>query len=189
MDCQEFLARYSDYDDSRLPPGEASRFEGHLSTCASCARYDRVLRKGRMVARQLRVEPTSDFMLRLDQRLWRESHGRTPPQRPGQAAGALAAVTVLLVAAAAVGLLGSRAAEPGSPEWRAARTASDRAAGSGPGTAVLTSAQLPPLGSAALRPWSERVAPTAGEPYSPLVVGPPAYRRAAGPSNPAHTLD
>ena len=66
MDCHEFLARYSDYDDSRIPPSEAARFHAHLAECPSCARYDRVLRKGRMVARQLRVEPSTDFVRRLD---------------------------------------------------------------------------------------------------------------------------
>ena len=73
MDCTEFLNRYSEYDDSLVPPAEADRFRSHMASCDSCTRYDRVLRKGRMLARQAPgVEPSDDFVPRLHARLWSE---------------------------------------------------------------------------------------------------------------------
>ena len=74
MDCTEFLNRYSEYDDSLVPPSEADRFRSHMASCDACTRYDRVLRKGRMLARQAPgVEPSDDFVPRLHARLWSEA--------------------------------------------------------------------------------------------------------------------
>jgi hypothetical protein len=204
MDCNEFITRYSDYDDSHVPSSEHGQFRAHLESCAACARYDRVLRKGRMAARQLRVEPSDDFVLRLDQRLWRESHrSRSRLRRPARVAAALAALTVLLAVTAAVGILGgdpvrrvptvagaaggSLALEAVPAPPAGVRVAADRDRAGEAGTRVRT---LPPaLAEGAPRAWSaERVAPAASRSYSPLVVGPPAYR-AAAPSIPVHTLD
>jgi hypothetical protein len=191
MDCNEFLARYSEYDDSRIAPTEAARFRAHMQECPSCARYDRVLRKGRMVARQMGVDSSEDFLLRLDQRLWVEAHRARASglRRPAQIAAALAAVTVLMATSAGVGILGVRPAESDPitggveevvpvvlvPEGAPVRV-----------RAVL----LPPIDHPEPRAWpAKRVDPAPSTAYSPLVVGPPAYRQAAGPSNPVYTLD
>ncbi|MFW6206115.1 MAG: zf-HC2 domain-containing protein, partial [Gemmatimonadota bacterium] len=94
MNCREFLRRYSEYDDSLIPAFEADRFRAHMAECPSCARYDRVLRKGRMLARQLpRLEPDPDFLPRLRLRLLQQPRRR--PIRARLAAG-LAAATVLI---------------------------------------------------------------------------------------------
>ena len=42
VDCARFLDEYSDYRDGLLPTEVLAEFEGHLGSCASCARYDRV---------------------------------------------------------------------------------------------------------------------------------------------------
>src|SRR5690606_18291876 len=62
MTCQEFLARYSEYLDERLEPLESALWRAHMNRCPSCARYDRVLRRGLALVRDLpEVEPSSDF--------------------------------------------------------------------------------------------------------------------------------
>ena len=222
MDCQEFLTRYSEYDDSQVTSSEEARFQAHLESCASCARYDRVLRKGRMVARQLRVDSAPDFLTRLDQRLWRESHRarRSGLRRPAQVAAALAALTVLLAASAAIGLLGVGTSPDGSASLlrsavrgvapaavldsspagvRDSRSVRVRGSGSAqpvgsvrPGAAGRPArvAALPVMSTGSSRDWATpRVAPPSGVTYSPLVLGPPAYRRTPGPAIPVHTLD
>lgn len=54
--CRRFLDSYSDYRDDRLEPEARSVLVGHLEVCASCARYDRVIRQG---VRVLRAQPST----------------------------------------------------------------------------------------------------------------------------------
>jgi negative regulator of sigma E activity len=71
MDCGTFLDGYSDLRDDLLPLPERVRFESHLRGCASCARYDRVVKGGVDVlleAEELQV--ADDFMDRLQHRLY-----------------------------------------------------------------------------------------------------------------------
>lgn len=201
MDCPEFLSRYSDYDDSLLPPFEVERFQAHMGSCPSCARYDRVLRKGRMLARQLpELEPSGELEPRLRLRLLEtapRSRRRAGPS-PARLAGALAAVTILLVVSAVAGLLGPRVSGPvagqlagvlsgpvpgpvpGAASESLAGVAAGPVAGAVSGPVSLVSRGLPlALGSVAPRPWpARRVDPGVASSYSPLVVGPPAYRGA-----------
>ncbi|MBI4408765.1 MAG: zf-HC2 domain-containing protein [Gemmatimonadetes bacterium] len=72
MNCQEFLARYSEYLDERLDAGEAARWRAHLEGCRSCARYDHVARRGLALVRELPIpEASPDLALRLQQSLFR----------------------------------------------------------------------------------------------------------------------
>lgn len=182
MDCSDFLDRYSDYDDSLLSPAELATFETHLAACPSCARYDRVLRKGRMLARQLPpVQPGQDFVPRLQQRLWRSQHARRAPSVAplGGLATALAAVTVVLSAVGVLALM-----DQDAPETLA-------------GTAVETMRVfrgLPVIAAQPPRDWSaQRVDHHVSAGYSPLVIGPPAYLAGTFPAGAAistrHTLD
>lgn len=168
MDCTEFLSRYSEYDDSLLPRGELSRFRAHMQECASCDRYDRVLRKGRMLARQVAAEPAPDFVPRLRERLLADRGPRTAPMSPVLAGG----VMTLLLAAVA-GLWIFETPEP-------ARS----------GGIAVEAAPHEPVPAWASRPLSLPVTAYAGPAdwtrggvdrrrpasYSPLVIGPPAYR-------------
>lgn len=186
MDCTEFLNRYSEYDDSLVPPAEADRFRAHMAVCEACLRYDRVLRKGRMLARQTPgVEPSDDFVPRLRVRLSWQERGRTDRvlRAPAQSASALAAVTVLLTVIVALGLLMQ------APDLRLASTprpvASVGSGGSGldAGPSSRIPPRLPAVGLAAEptapRDWAfQRVDRTVLSSYSPLIVGPPAYRGA-----------
>lgn len=189
MDCREFLLRYSDYDDSLIPAAEAERFSAHLSECASCARYDRVLRKGRMLARQLsRPEPSPDFIPRLQLRLLQVRSGRGRWKGAGLAAG-LAAVTVLMVATAAVQLMGSAGDASDAPGAGAVtvQPVGPTGAGSGrpafvPAAGLAMLSQLSSTRPATPRAWVTRTVATADTAsYSPLVTGPPVFRVAHRP--------
>ena len=192
MTCREFLERYSEYDDSLIPSTEADRFRRHMEACGSCARYDRVLRKGRMVARQLeRPEPSPDFIPRLRRRLLQQT-ARGRMLMGGRIAAALAAVTILMVATSAVRLMESA---PAGATDATARSAAERTAADGidrlpsprPDGGVYRLAArtiLPVQSRPSPRAWSAtEVAPAGTASYSPLETGPPAYRRAP-PSSP-----
>jgi hypothetical protein len=180
MDCPEFLTRYSDYDDSLLSAPELERFRAHLSRCASCARYDRVLRKGRMLARQRSsVDSMDHFMPRLQRRLWQDRTRRRRSAGPvlGGAATALAAVTVVLTALWGVSLLdraveAEMIADTPIPLVEPPSLALDHAVVVEAGWHVL-----PVVDRSPPRDWAAyRVDPRASVAYSPLVTGPPAYR-------------
>lgn len=101
MTCQEFLARHSEYMDDLLTPAEASRYAVHISNCAACARYDRVIRQGvRLLQAAPEVEPSTDFFPRLQHRLYNlEDELRAGARGPGSSAIvslALAGVLALL---------------------------------------------------------------------------------------------
>lgn len=192
MTCREFLERYSEYDDSLIPAAEAERFRRHMEACPSCARYDRVLRKGRMVARQLdRPEPSPDFIPRLRSRLLQQrTRGRM--YMSGRVAAGLAAVTVLMVATSAVRLMESVSppTSDGAVRSVAERTVPDgidRLPSPRPDGGVYRLAAraiLPVQSRPAPREWPvTEVAPAGTASYSPLETGPPAYRRAP-PSSP-----
>lgn len=168
MTCTEFLDRYSEYDDSLVPPGEADRFRAHMAACDGCQRYDRVLRKGRMLARQLPgVEPSDDFVPRLRVRLGHECPGSERwLEGPARAASGLAAMTVLLTVTVTFGLLGR------TPDL-------GRSAGPEPRLSSRVVPQLPAVGSDPAREWAfQRVDRQVQSSYSPLITGPPAYRGA-----------
>lgn len=186
MDCNDFLDRYSDYDDSLLSPRDLSEFRAHLALCTSCARYDRVLRKGRMLARQLPApEPDPERLPRLQARLGasRARRARRGMALPPLATAALAAVTILLVSTSALalfegsasraagGVAGGVAAAPVSAPWRT--VASTGVPVAMEGGSVL----LPAVSGRSPRAWAaERVDHRLASSYSPLVTGPPAYR-------------
>lgn len=100
MDCDEFLRGYSDFRDGRSAPPERRRFRGHVESCESCRRYDRVVRRGVHVLRTLPSPCSSseEFLPRLKHRIYHIDDGIP---LSGPAAGATSALTAL----AAVGLL------------------------------------------------------------------------------------
>ena len=176
MDCTDFLDRYSDYDDSLLTPREEAIFRAHLEICEACARYDRVLRKGRMLARQMAPEPTADFMPRLRLRLLASPEPRLSGPGPVAAGGFLT-----LALAAVLGL------------WVVDSGSTDRDSAALQIASRHTS--LPAMAS--LRPvdWTTgRVDRAEVSSYSPLEIGPPAYRASRSAttglsSTTSHTLD
>jgi hypothetical protein len=97
MDCQRFLEGYSDFRDGLLPFEAAVEFEIHLDACASCGRYDRVVRRGASLYRDLpAVEPSEGFGARLQHRI----HLEEEMQEPGRSASGIPASAALSIAAA-----------------------------------------------------------------------------------------
>ena len=98
MDCEEFLQGYSDYSDRLRTPEQLRDFESHMRQCQTCARYDRVVRQGIDLFRQLpRPDTSPDFLPRLRHRLYHIDDHTVLGSRLGGG--------VALVAMAAVGLL------------------------------------------------------------------------------------
>ena len=68
--CREFLEGHSEYLDQLLAPREAQRFDQHVASCRSCENYDRVTRRGLLLARNLpEIQPSPHFHERLQARL------------------------------------------------------------------------------------------------------------------------
>jgi len=97
VECSQFLEGYSSYRDGELDDETRLRFEAHLSGCASCARYDRVITKGVHLYTQLpEITPSDDFLPRLQHRLFHVEEEMRGPGRTGS--GAQAALTLAIAA-------------------------------------------------------------------------------------------
>lgn len=111
IDCNTFLARYSEYLDHDMSVAERDEMEGHADECPHCAHYDRVVRRGTDVLRGLpELEVSEDFGDRLRWRLYAADEEERRERRlasPAQAAGTLA-IAAMLAAAAWVPLMRPR---------------------------------------------------------------------------------
>jgi hypothetical protein len=182
------MARHSDFMDGMLPTLAAARLRAHVGSCAACARYDRVVRKGIDLVRDLpRLEPTTDFERRLEHRLFHIDDARTlQSTRPAGAAATLVVAAVIAMLAWSP-LLAPGGASTGTASRGAVAhdgTGTDRNGERvGPSGGTLAEAgALPafmqtdswyPLPASA--PHVTVVAAFPG-PYSPLIVTPPAHR-------------
>ncbi|MGH7501019.1 MAG: anti-sigma factor family protein [Longimicrobiales bacterium] len=172
MTCFECLARTSDYVDGLLDPVARAAHREHIRTCASCARYHRVLDRGLDLVRNVPfVEPSPEFTMRLHRRL----RGIDEEQylvRQSVLSGA--AVTVALAGLIALAAWSPilRSAATGASGSTVATTYDDDADETAPADwpdAMGLSPYLRPM----LSPPPSMMAAFPG-PYSPLVVSPPA---------------
>ena len=102
ISCQTFLDRYSAYLDHDVSWAEREEIEAHADECESCARYDRVVRRGTDVLRDLpELEVSEDFGERLQWRLYQADHEakRERMARPAQAMGTVALAGMIALAA------------------------------------------------------------------------------------------
>ena len=106
MDCNAFREKHVAYVDDVLSAVEMGEMQRHVRACCRCARHDTSVRRGLMLARSIpQIEPSADFMARLQSRL-REVEpdfdhpdpalavGRFAPARTAIAAGLLVAAGV-----------------------------------------------------------------------------------------------
>jgi anti-sigma factor RsiW len=174
VDCDEFLAHHSEYLDGILTPIAAARLAGHATVCGACARYDRIVRKGSELVRDLPdAEPSEDFEMRLQHRIFHMEDARALQPRATSAAAALGV-------AAAIALLA----------WSPMLV---RSGGGMPATATLQESVGDTHGAFNAMPlfsqstWYPTALPAPAHqpsgllavfpgPYSPLVVTPPAHR-------------
>jgi len=103
IDCDTYLAWYSDYRDGELSWAEREEMEDHAERCASCERYDHVVHRGTDVFRGLpELTVSDDFADRLQWRLHQADHELRLERRaagPAQAAGTLAIAAAVAFAA------------------------------------------------------------------------------------------
>jgi len=97
LSCREFLDGHSDYLDGFLPANVARRFDEHVIACESCNRFDRVLRRGLLLAHNLPdIQPSANFQDKLQARLMRLDD--EPAQRPVVAGSGTAVVIAAVLA-------------------------------------------------------------------------------------------
>lgn len=66
MECDEFLQSFSDFLDAEFEKHPREEYTQHLESCAECGEYDRVMRRGLRLVRELDApEPVPEFMPRL----------------------------------------------------------------------------------------------------------------------------
>lgn len=100
IDCTRFLLEYSDFRDELVDSELRAKFLDHIESCASCARYDRVVGRGVSLLRELpEPVPSDDFGARLQHRLFHVDDEmrrvRTFP-RSGFAVAATAVILLLV---------------------------------------------------------------------------------------------
>lgn len=100
LSCSDCLSRHSEYLDGVMDPATADLWRAHIAACASCARYDRVLRRGlKSLSALPQLEPDDDFTLALHRRLAFEDR-RIGTQPITSMAAASVAVAAMLAFAA-----------------------------------------------------------------------------------------
>ena len=94
LTSREFLDHHSDYVDGALPETLSRRYDAHARECGACGRYDHVVRRGLLLARNLpEIQPSAHFHERLQARLMHLE--AEPVQRPITSSSA----TVMIIAA------------------------------------------------------------------------------------------
>jgi hypothetical protein len=176
--CDQLRDRHSDFIDGLLRPEEMAELQAHIDECDACARYDRVLRNGLSLVRDLsEVRPSDDFEHRLQHRLFHLQddemlHGRGPFASFTSAAAIAAILGVVTWTAV---LVRERALMPDAIADFQVES-----------TMMVPLPALDPLGghladwytahSATLLTHSTSVRPTIFPgPYSPLIVRPPVH--------------
>jgi hypothetical protein len=161
--CATFLAQHTAYRDGQLTEQQARAHQAHAESCASCARYARVVERGVAVLRGLEpVAATPEFGARLQHRIFHLEDPALAPRRRWLP------VSLMAAALAAVVLV----PRPGEPELEAWT-----GYGAHPHEAVFgRSTQLWEPTALPLAQPSQAVATLPVALYSPVVVTAPQYR-------------
>jgi hypothetical protein len=107
MDCEEFLAGYSDFLDRKFERHPLANYCEHLLRCTSCGEYDRVVRRGLQVVRQLEPpEPRKDFVSRVHRRIVSRARSIAPRDGRGWLGTAVAAAAVGLIVVTTISRVG-----------------------------------------------------------------------------------
>ena len=70
MDCREFHKKHVGFVDDVLPAADMRAMEWHRASCSRCSRHDTSIRRSLLLVRNLpHIEPSPDFIVRLNQRL------------------------------------------------------------------------------------------------------------------------
>ncbi|MEO7085613.1 MAG: zf-HC2 domain-containing protein [Gemmatimonadaceae bacterium] len=75
MDCREFRKKHVAFVDDLLSAVEMDAMDRHMGTCSACARQNTAVRRSLLLFHNLRpIEPSADFMLRLNERIGELGH-------------------------------------------------------------------------------------------------------------------
>jgi hypothetical protein len=70
MDCRQFREKHVAFVDDVLPAIEMRAMHHHRAVCPRCSRHDTAIRRSLLLVRNLpRIEPSPDFIARLNERL------------------------------------------------------------------------------------------------------------------------
>jgi hypothetical protein len=182
MDCQDFVARYSEYLDEFMDVDDSEQMQLHLEACARCVRYDQVMRRGLDLARAVpAIGPSTDFQMRLEHRLMhvRDEVGSDGRMLNSGAGVSLALACLLALAAWGPLLSGERrtagvALESAAPAAQGAvRPAATRSSIADDGWWQIATTVTPTL-APTFTPLAHGIGGAFPGPYSPLVISPPA---------------
>lgn len=113
MDCQQYLARFSEFFDGTTSPGLSKEMEAHRGECDRCRHYSETLETGGNLLRALPpLDVPQDFRLRLDHRILHLEDGSSIA-RESVGTGA---TTVAVMAVAALVALSAWAPTIGGPD-------------------------------------------------------------------------
>ena len=111
VDCSQFLEGYSEFCDGKLEDARREAFEHHRIACESCARYDRVIRRGVELFRELPpATPSADFLPRLQHRIFHVDEERLRERQ--SSASSLLILALVATALAATAWLPMAGREP-----------------------------------------------------------------------------
>jgi anti-sigma factor RsiW len=168
------MASHSEYLDGNLSPVAAAQLSAHADVCADCARYDRIVRKGIDLVRDLPdVEPSSEFEMRLQHRIFHMEDAAALQPRATSAATALGVAAAIALLAWSPLLLMSGDREAGAVGFEQAAENAFVVFDTSP--MFSPSSWYPTTMPAPAHQPSAMFAMFPG-PYSPLVVTPPAHR-------------
>lgn len=98
--CKAFLEDHAAWVDGVLGEAESAAHEAHARACASCARYQRVLKRGLELVRELpEIEPSAHFEERLRHRIFHIDDAARLERSTGRSAPGLAAAAVIALIA------------------------------------------------------------------------------------------
>lgn len=90
LDCSDFLEDYSGFRDGSLDEFRRAALASHRDVCSSCARYDEVISSGVEMVRALpEIEPSDDFLPRLQHRIYHLEDERSLRERRASGASAM----------------------------------------------------------------------------------------------------
>src|SRR5688500_16100953 len=98
LNCRDFMEYHAEYIDGIVPAGRARQFDAHATSCRSCGQYDRVIRRGLLLARNLpEIQPSGHFHENLQHRLMGlDAEGPQPIKASNATVVVIAAVLVLV---------------------------------------------------------------------------------------------
>jgi len=102
LNCRNFLDAYSDYRDALLDEKQTHLMSVHLESCTSCNRYDRVLREGVQILKELEIEGSDHLPVGVVERFALDAGSEEANRWSSSGSGFVVAAAALVAALIAV---------------------------------------------------------------------------------------